>query len=1028
MCGDTRLQSVLIVTVALVTTLFVGCALIAREPVPVGEAAPPGELVAVAPAEEELGPEEQEIAPAEGVVPAEEVALTEVDIDVLYTLAKEAYESEQYVEAYELYQALAERKNELSWWRLRVVDGKLAQLQEMLREEHELTAGKTEAAALVDEIARLVEQEEFNEALLRVEALREKGLEEYLAAEDKARLEESAVAIAQATGTAGVMSKEQRKKLAEEWFETGMDAYKLKDYANAKLHLDKAAGLDVSIGWWDNRSLRKAREKVNSTLFSLQERYSKGQRLYELGNYAEAKEELLAIKESGVKCGDEIDKGVERCLADMDVKTGQQRLEEAKEYQEAIPRLDEQLENALASQAQETQLATQVMAKWEGAVRSWEAGDFGKAKALLEETRESLGKVDVEKFPELQGKDEDISQRLAVVDGKIAAQKEVADLLAEVESLYLKDVVEAQERVLEAQNVALARGIPLSEQQRELCQRVLTQYEEVYTKQQAARRERYWSLVAESEGYVQSGEYQLAREVLRLVEQADDPGLSDEQRGVLSGRIAMVEERLKNQQRLLEAVDRMEQRARGLVEEGKPGEAVEELARAVSVIRNEGLPNSVLLRVLEQYEPLLSEVVPVRNQQRIADLKAQASQRLEMLRELKPYLKAVYYLDGGSPDLAKPYLEVVAADEEHFGPERVQWAQEQLQGIDAEIQSLESRELLYRHDQMAQVYQLQRELLEKVEARQEVDLGPWLDKIADAKLRVQIARLEQLLARGAYPTAAKVVSETFLDRASSELVEKGYKPLAGRVRTWENAGYLLGVADEALEVGRLSEAAEALGDVEDMREDVGALTEIHTRLKGALDAATAALAQEKGAPEREKAELARVHSDLAAARQREEAYAAYDSARAAYLTEEWEKASDSLFALRSRQGLYAFERAAADMMYEKCGGMVAPKDETIAGARELLDAAQDEFSAGLYVQASGRLQLLREMPGWNLDRQLAEQAMKLTEAIQDKEEEAEELYQEAVEASRSQDHDLLRELLARLRMDYRHTSTFRLHR
>jgi len=1002
MCGNTRLGSVLIAATVLVTAAFAGCAVAPKEPVSSVEA--PEGVPAVSVMEQN---ESEEAAPGPEAAEAEEVAPAQEAGEAEVAPVQEAKEAEV---------APVQEAGE----------AEAAEVQAE-KEQQERAEKEKEAAAIVAEVVELCEQEKFEEALANARVLKEKGLEEYLPADELQRLEQCIVAIFEATGESDLLSEDQKEELAEELFEKGMEAYKQKRYADAKSNLDKVAQLNVSLGWWDNRSLRKARERVNSVLFDLQERYVRGQRLYEVGNYAEAKGEFMAIKESGIKCGAEIDKGVEEYLADIDAKINEQLLREAKDYEGAIAELDEHIEKALAARNREARLYEQVMSKWADAAGSWEAGDFEEAKALLLEVQETLKDFDIAKYPELQEKAEDIRQKLAVVDDRIAGKKMVAELLGEARKLYPEALFEAEKKVLEAQGVAMEQGVPLSEQDRQFCQGVMAEARRALAERYALKRVKYWPLMGESDEYIQMGEYGLAREALRLIEQAGELGLTDEQKEMLAAKVALVEERLQNEQRLLEAVSSLEEEAAELVEAGKPEEAAEKLAKALSVVRNEGLPNSVLLRVLESYEAVLSKVIPARIERRIGRAKEQAIQKLEMLQELKPCLKAEYYLAAGSPDLAKAYLEVVVADKEKFGEERVRWAQEKLRGIDAEIARLEAKELLNTRDALAEVYRLEKDLLEKVQAQEEVDLDEWGTKIADAKLRLQVARLEQLLERGAYPTAAEVIAGTHVEEATPELVDEKYKPLVVRVRNWQNAGYLLKEAEKALESWQLKQASEALDEVENIKADLGALTEVYKQLRAAFEAAQQAIAQETSISDSEMAELEKVRSELAMAKQREKAYELYSSARAAYLAEEWDEAYESLLVLRSLEGLYDFELEAANRMFAECSELLAEKHEAIAEAQKVLDAAQSDFDSAFYAQAAEKLDSLAGSKGLKLDPKLAERAEALAEKLAEKEKEAEELYRSAVEASKSKDFATLRNLLTRLKTDYRHTKTFRLH-
>jgi len=1038
MHGNKRLRSTLVAAVAILLLCSFGCAggVAEKKTAPAIQTPPKAEQTKAAePEEEVIEPVKQEPSkpPTEQGKPQEQPA----PIGQLYSSANQAYQSQQYLKAYHLYQQLVKREKELSGGQRRTVHSRFDEVKEMLRKERSRAEERKEAAAILDQIVALAKENKLQEAHAKLKLLIGKGLDAQLTTQQNKQLERYRAQIALATEDFTLLTKREKVQLAEESFEKGMTAYHTNNYAEAELYLDRAAKLDVSLGWWDNWSLRSARKKVRSTLHRLMSQYARGERLYKLGRLEAAKKELTAVKESGINCGPEITKGLERYLPEIRAKLDAEAIEKAKKLEQQIARLAAERARLLESRQAELRTRKEIEAKLADADRSWQAQDFVKAKSLLTDVQDSLKKLDVKKHPDLLTITKNVENKLAVVDARIeqqkrteeqkkAAQQKVQDLLSQADKLLPTSLLDAQKKVLKARSVARTGGVGLTAEQQELCQKVLAAFERAYGRQIRERRERYLALFGESDAYKDKGEYQHAREALRLIEEARPLDLAEDESERLEGNAALLDKRLAAQKRLLASVEKLENDADALLKEDKLGEAARKFWAAVEIVRNEGLPTEVLVRILQKYEETLARLVPKVVSERTARLKAEACQSLKSLQTLRPYLLAMYYVEKGSPDLAKPYLEQVAADEETFGKERVSQAQKELEGIEARIEKLKKAELFARREQLARLYERERQFEQRVKQADEKEMEQLLANIADANLELQALKIKQLLARGGYPAAVKLAEQAPVEQASRGVVEDIYEPVARQVEAWRKAGELLSQAEKALGEGKVAEAASALSKVDGLRVDLGPLTVSAPRIREILSVAQSAAKQVEAVRRQETGRLEMARTLLGQARQRQAAYSNYSKAREAYLAAAWEKAAAALGKLRSEPGgMYAFERAAVKRMFARANGLVEEKEKAIAAAQNILSKAKADFDASNYASASEKLQKVRGMAGLQWDKGLAGEVDTLAEKIAQVEKEADEVLQQALKAEQDQDTPKLAELVLRFKLHYKATNVGR---
>ena len=228
-------------------------------------------------------------------------------VDQLYARANQNYANGQYQNAYNVYQQLLSRQNELNEEQTEKVKERVQELHDVMQNKQRHARRKKAAESILEqansflekgnpesahqhlqmlkenelvqyldwqqkrrmaklqqnvdeamagvartklqELKALVKQEEWDESRAKLAEIDD--MAGYLSDEQKGQLANSRVQIFQATGEAAVIPESQREKLAEDWFEQGMDAYDNYNYVVAERFLNWVDQLEVDLGWWD---------------------------------------------------------------------------------------------------------------------------------------------------------------------------------------------------------------------------------------------------------------------------------------------------------------------------------------------------------------------------------------------------------------------------------------------------------------------------------------------------------------------------------------------------------------------------------------------------------------------------------------------------------------------------------------------------------------------------------------------------------------------------------------------------------
>ena len=992
--------------------------------------------------EEQRKAEEQLAEAAEGEVaeaelaepaPAGEEPAEVVDIGTLYRQAKEAYDGDDYTMAFKLYQELVGREMELSWWRSRVVKDRFEELNDVLKQLERDKEEAKKAGELFARLATLRTEENWQQAATVVERLR--PLEGRLSADQQQQFAAFSMAIFKATDRRAVLSASQVQELALSHFERGMNAYGQGDYATAKAEFDM---IDIK----GNVQMRWKKEVVDSTLKRLQELYNRGEALYKMGKYEEAKMAFTDVRASGKKCGEAIDAGLQKYLADIDEKIVQSRLASAREYQKNIEQWAPERRKALGSVRAVQEVQSKVLSSLAKARSSMAAGDLEGAKSLLTEAKEALTGVDLaetqlgEASKEVEAQlavvDEMISQKAQADERRQAAAETVKKLLDEARGLFPEEIEKAELKVVDALQSASESGVELDDEQTQLCDEVRNAVEQKFGPIRGKLRKRYSALMNDVDAYVAVGELEKAGRMLELCAKSKEILLTERQRVMLTGKTAVVRERLEERKDLLSKVEGLAGEAATEQEAGNLQAAVDKYGAAVDVARAGGMPESVLEDLYQKLEVAFSSVVEEAVEKSTAQIKEDVLADLADLRAQRSYLLALRYTKLGSPDLAKPLFEQVAEGDK-FSAEQRGLAREQLKGIDARIQTLADEELLNVRQLLARAYELEQQFRQRQKAEDLEGTGALLTTLTDAHVELAVARAKHALQRGALQKAADIMADVDTQGASEKVLMGEYASVAELTKLRQEAAKLLGDAEKAFEDWQVEEAMRALAQVDKMKIPLGPLSvardQFHEIRQAALNARVAALQVQQNGQD----QLAEIGAALAQVRSRDEAWEDYAKATEAFLSQQWEPASEVLDKLLARaSGLKTFELAGVRRMDAECRALLKDTIEIrhsdqVAAARKILDEAVELLDSKGYAVAAEKLAALEAMPGFELDRKVRAEASKLAAKIEKMETEAAALYDRAVEASAQDDRGKLAAILMELEADYGETKFFADH-
>lgn len=967
------------------------------------------------------------------------------------------------------------------------VDALLAQVLRQREEwrQQELEALKARAAQLLAEAGDALARQDYDAAAAALTELTAK--QEDLEAAQREQLQALRLEVEKATGILPGMTPDERLAKAEQYFELGLDAYDGDRFGEAKHYLDLVAKLDVDLGWWDNRTLRKARQRVDETLGRLRAQYERGRQLFEAGQYAAAVEALQAVKDSGINIGgretEEVDRLIATALLLLDEQESRRvegvrsraaeviaeaaELARGGKHAEALAVLAELTElepdlsppqkaqaddlrtaaregaraaEAQASPGEAMELDAQAGALLDAervvppaiatADEAIERGDLEAARTLLTQAQVVLQGLDVSGSAALREAPAQIEEKLAAIGqgmearGQAAAiRRQLVGMFDESRALMETDLPAAEAKVKEAVALAEQHGVALGPQEVEARNAVLAAVEARYGEERRLGRRQYEQLLDLGDRYREAAEFANARRVLLLVTNAPAELFSEESRGAALATLAALEPELARQEGVAEHLVALFDQHRAELVRGELHKALSGLDAILGIARTERLTGGGLAAVLREAESFLTGEFDSALEAHCPQLAQLINRELSRGRLTMAQGLARLYLSKGSPDLAEPYLKRLASAED-APAESAAWAGACLRRLEAFRAQADQARLLAVSAQEKEVLEAARRLHEATGAGR-MDEAKALERDLDeARADLQIVRARDAVARDSYDEAARLLDEMPRGAASGAAREGECRALLDEVARRRAAAAQLDAVENALEGGNLAEAAAQLAGA---RQAAALSDPLAVRVQGLADVVNSIMqARDLEAALRAEREhrLKVVRSWLSEVRARAQAWPQYWEALQSVLAGRAEGRAALLRLAAQPVGLRDFE---VDWAREEAEAPTGPASELPAEVGRELREADAAYRSGDCVRAAALLQQFREEQGAALAGPLRRAADELAGLIEAREREAREVYEQAVEAYRAGDTRRTTELIERLKADYGGTKAYRDH-
>ena len=774
-----------------------------------------------------------------------------------------------------------------------------------------------------------IENEDYSTAARLIKQMEQQDILSKLDDSRRNRVTAWRRAVYREAGDAGVLTAAQRREIAEAKFQSGMQSYREGRYARAKQLLDACAALNVDLGWWDNWTLSDTRQELEAMMGDLQERLQSAKSLHENDKLTEARQEFLQLQQrlkDGAEAFPQMSKTVQNHLDRIDSELRSRRVEQARDYRKKIEQLSQERERRLSQVQKRRQARQTVLTNVQKSGTLLEDGKYDRAEELLQSAKSTLEELDWRGDQQLEGARETIQERLARVREareKSTAEKEIAGALKAAQEVAASTPRKALANIQKAKDIAARSGMSLSEEQKQTIQGV----REKLGVRFLFAREQVDELKKQAARYEETGELEKAIQSLELARDIGQENLTEDERQRLSDRLDVAKQHLDDRQDTLEEINSLTDAAEESYETGNLQSAAERCERAIRMAESESIPNTSIVGLLEVYRRALDKGSTELAPQLASEDKGKIQETARRLQALLPYDRARYYLEQGSPDAARPWLEKVAEAEDKLDEQKTSWAAEKLTDIASKIEELHDEELAARADQLEEVYNLEKKFTrlgdDSYERVQKME-----SKLDTARLNLRIKKLQQYMERNAYPMAWKVLQEGVPESADKSLVQGTYRELAEKVRGWHEASQL---AEQGLKQLVEWKPKEALSSLENLMNvtEVGPVALFKERMQKPREQLQMAVQKARQKQKQWKQQLATIEERLQNTKLRKERYSAYWAGRKAYARQKWEEAVTALEGLKeedpAQDGLRSFERSDAMDMHQRA---VAEKEAT----------------------------------------------------------------------------------------------------
>jgi hypothetical protein len=943
---------------------------------------------------------------------------------------------------------------------------------------------RQKAAELLAKMEVLASEKKYGEAAVGVDVL--DGMREHLSPQDRSQYDLLRSSVQRETQQLRPLSADEKEARAEQDFKAGIQAYEGKDYVAASRALEAAASFEVSLGYWDNRKLRRVRQEVDQALKELRADYARGKELFEKNDYDQAAKILQKVKGRQVNIGQVEGVEVDKLLAETarlreeqkqiepeqpkkeaaDLLAASRALAGEGKYAEALAKLAElrALEGQLspeqkaqaatlkvtaetgtkAAEAKRIQERTKeleaqaaalieaqklVLAKVRASDEALQRQEPETARALLLEAQEMLKRPDLSGLPTLKEVPEQVEQRLAAADAAIKRKAQVAEvaeqvdaMLAEARKLAQADLPGAEDKTLAAVSMAQKEGVALTPEQMQVRDAVLAAVEAKYGAERRLRPKLYGRLLNLANIYRQHGEYGKATQMLLTIKDAPAGVVTGEYRDLACAKLGDANKELSQQEKAANGLVAVLGDCRDELKRHALQKVLKMVGGVLSAAREQKLVGAPLADVLKQAESLLTTDFEAVVREAYPTLQALVDERLARARIAMARGLSEFYLAGNGPDLAEPHLRQLEAGAA-VDAASAAWAKSRLANIAALKAEAESARLSEGEADAKKILDLAAKLNEAARTGRLPEVNAAERALADARMQLQIEKAQSAMARGAYEEAARALEQASPEKASGVLVEKKYRPLVNEVQSLVAAAAHLQAAEEALAAHDLATAGARLTESEVPGVEAPLLALKREALAAVLTSALELQETETALHGQAERLLQQARAGLAEVQARDQAWQAYYDAVRAFL-EGREGAQAALqHVLAEPQGLLPIEVAAIGDVGRV--PVVAEKKPSSADVERKLAETWNAYKAGDYLTAGALLDELWNMPGLTSDATLRDAAGTLAELVKGREAQAQTLYDQAVGAWKAGNAERVRELTDELKAKYSRTKVFR---
>ena len=798
-------------------------------------------------------------------------------------------------------------------------------------EQKDLKAAKEKLKTLqqVEErwkgLGTAMEEENYEEGARLIAQMEEADQLGRLDKERRERLNAWRKEIYENNESPGVLTAEQRRVIARARYDAGMQAYEEGRYTRAKNLLDEAAAMDVSLGWWDDGTLADTRAELKTQLKDIRKKLKAAKGLYEEKKLTEAHEKFVQLRKElkdGEKAFPKISKTVEDYINRIERTQRAMKIKQARRYQEKIKDLSEARKHKLAQLRSRRQKRQKILENVEKSQPLLEQEKYDRAEKLLRSARKNLNSLQWGEDAELKRAGRTIQERLKrikEVSQKRQAREKIADALQTAREKVGSEPVKAMANLQKAKDISKRSGVALTDPQNEKVKSIKESLQAELGVTYKLAREQVEELKRQATKYYKTGELRKARACLNLARERGDDYLTANEKSQLSQALPNLSDRMQEQRKVLDRIEDLQQEGQTNLSAGQVSTAAEKCEKALRQAEEANIPLDLRVSILKLYRDVLKKGTNKAALQ-ISDKDQKSIQEgAAEVEAMLPYYRARYYLEHGSPDAARKYLQEVSDAENEVGRQKASWAENKLKGLEATIEELHDEELAERSTELQRVYEVEKNLSNLADTTPK-KVKQFDRRLANARLRLRIKKLQQYLSRNAYPQAREVLRDTIPEDADAE-VKNSYQERAKEVQAWERGRKLIDRSLQNVKEWRPEVAQEYFQQLMSVPAK-GPVASIKRHLTASYENLQVALGQTREKQQQWENKLARVGKRLKKARQRQEMYDLYWTGRKAYILEEWEKAADTLESLEGKEaskgsevdGLHPFERSQVNDM------------------------------------------------------------------------------------------------------------------